>query len=212
MRPLGHPDRDAVRVGAQVVHAGLEVLIDLSCCVQEGGLHILARLRRRLQEEKAVLPRKPCSLLVHDLPLLQVALVSDEDDHHVRLRVLPCIQKPLCEVLEGGSPTDVIDKQGASGTPVVCPCDRAEGLLTRRIPDLELYLLVIDVADAVAEFHTDGHVVLGAEALVCELQEEARLPHAGIANNDVLEEVIVVRRHGGWIAVLATPSLTRTHA
>mmetsp|Transcript_75743 Transcript_75743/g.201232 ORF Transcript_75743/g.201232 Transcript_75743/m.201232 type:complete len:218 (-) Transcript_75743:4-657(-) len=196
-----------MRVRAQIVHAGLEVLVDLPRGVQEGGLHVLPRLRRSLQEEQAVLPGKPCTLLVHDLPLLQVALVPDQDDHHVWLRVLPRIQQPLREVLERGPSAYVVDEQRARGAPVVRPRDGAKGLLPRRVPDLELDPLVVDVADAVPEFHADGHVVLGAKPLVCELQEEARLPHTGITHDDVLEEVIVVCRHshvhGGWSAVLA---------
>ena len=39
-----------------------------------------------------------------------------------------------------------------------------------RVPNLELYFPVADVHCAGAELYSDGEIVLGAEALVCELQ------------------------------------------
>jgi len=47
----------------------------------------------------------------------------------------------------------------------------------------------------VPELHTDRHVMFGTEALVRELEEKARLPHASITDDDVFEEVVVVS-HG----------------
>jgi hypothetical protein len=47
-----------------------------------------------------------------------------------------------------------------------------------RVPDLELDLLVVNADHARAELHPDGQVVHRLEALVGELQQQARLAHA----------------------------------
>ena len=47
-----------------------------------------------------------------------------------------------------------------------------------RVPYLQLDLLSINVDHACAKLHADGEVVHRLEALVCELQQQARLPHA----------------------------------
>ena len=56
---------------------------------------------------------------------------------------------------------------------------------THSVPDLQLDLLVVYRDHARAELDADGQVVHWLEALVRELQEQARLPDAGVADDDV---------------------------
>jgi hypothetical protein len=48
---------------------------------------------------------------------------------------------------------------------------------THRVPDLQLYLVVVYVDQAGPELHSDGEVVHGLEALVGELQQQATLAY-----------------------------------
>ena len=50
--------------------------------------------------------------------------------------------------------------------------------LTYGIPDLKFDLLSLDVDHASAELDSDGEVVHGLEALVCELEKQARFANA----------------------------------
>jgi len=54
---------------------------------------------------------------------------------------------------------------------------------TYRVPNLELEGLAVDGDHVGALFDADVDVVHGLEALVCELQQQARLPHACNTNN-----------------------------
>lgn len=53
--------------------------------------------------------------------------------------------------------------------------NRAEFFLASSVPDLKLDLVRIDHDRAAAEFDSNGQIVLGLEAVVCESQQEARL-------------------------------------
>lgn len=53
--------------------------------------------------------------------------------------------------------------------------NRAEFFLASSVPDLKLDLVRIDHDRAAAEFDSNGQIVLGLEAVICESQQEARL-------------------------------------
>ena len=54
---------------------------------------------------------------------LRVALVADERDGHVRVRVLPRVLEPGREVLERVASRDVVHEQRARGAAVLTPRD-----------------------------------------------------------------------------------------
>jgi hypothetical protein len=60
---------------------------------------------------------------------------------------------------------------------------------TNRVPNLQLYGLVVDADHARAKLHPNRQVVHGLEPLVRELQKETGLAHARVSYDDVLEEV-----------------------
>eukprot|EP00227_Mantoniella_beaufortii_P021557 CAMPEP_0197591626 /NCGR_PEP_ID=MMETSP1326-20131121/13819_1 /TAXON_ID=1155430 /ORGANISM="Genus nov. species nov., Strain RCC2288" /LENGTH=295 /DNA_ID=CAMNT_0043157157 /DNA_START=218 /DNA_END=1100 /DNA_ORIENTATION=+ len=189
--PRAVPHLDAVRLVGHV-QAPVDLLADLPRRVDERLLHVVAGLGRRLQEHQAVLARERLALLGADgAAVRDVALVADQHDGHVGVGMLPRVLEPAGEVVERLAPRDVVHQQRAGGPAVVAARDGAEGLLPRRVPDLQLDLLVVDGDHAAAELHADGQVVHVLEPLVRELQQQARLAHASVSNDDVLEEVRV---------------------
>ena len=80
---------------------------------------------------------------------------------------------------------------------------REERSRTDRVPNLEFDGLVVDGDHAGAEFDADGEVVHGLEALVRELQQQARLPHACNTNKQTTDGPINRRSY------LPTPATTR---
>ena len=155
---------------------GLHLVVDLLSDVDEGLVHVLRCLRRRLVEEDPVLLRELLPLLRRDDPrVLQVRLVPDEHDRDVLRRVLLAVLQPRRQVLERLPPRDVVHEQRAHRTAVVAPRDAPELLLAGCVPDLQLHLLPVHVHGAAPELDADGQVVHGLEALVGELEKEAGL-------------------------------------
>jgi hypothetical protein len=71
-----------------------------------------------------------------------------------------------------------------------------ERFLARSIPNLELDLFSIDGYHPSTELDTNGQVVHWLETLVRELEQQARLPDAGVADDDVFEQVRVRHTEG----------------
>ena len=59
-------------------------------------------------------------------PCIQVALIADEHDRHIRVPVLLDLLEPACQVRESVSASDVIDEEGAGRAAIVRPRDRFE--------------------------------------------------------------------------------------
>ena len=144
--------------------------------LQEGFLNILGRFRGRLHENEAVFAGEHLTFVRADLSTsVQVTLIPDEHDRHVRVAILFDFLEPAGQVRESVAPRDVIDEQGTGCAAVVRSRDALEGLLARRVPDLQLDVLLLDLDCAGAELDTDGQVVLLAEPLVRELEQQAGL-------------------------------------
>jgi len=70
-------------------------------------------------------------------------------------------------------PRNVVNKECTRCTTIIRTCDRAERFLTRRVPDLELDLLLVNGDHPSAELNTNREVVNGLEATVGELEKKA---------------------------------------
>ena len=78
---------------------------------------------------------------------------------------------------ESVSASDVVNKQGPCRSSVVRPRDGLKRLLTRGVPNLQLYVFALNLNSPSPELHPDSQIVLLAEPFVCELQQQAGLAH-----------------------------------
>lgn len=75
---------------------------------------------------------------------------------------------------------------------IVCIGYGPEPLLPRRIPDLQLDALLVDVQSLESEVDADGRHVVFVELVVSEPQQKAALADGAVAHYDQLEEVVVL--------------------
>lgn len=79
-----------------------------------------------------------------DLTLVvQVALVSDQNDGDFLVRVVAHLLQPLADRFERDAARDVVDQKHADGLSVVSVRDRSITLLAGRVPDLRPDQLVL---------------------------------------------------------------------
>ena len=134
----------------------------------------MRRLRTRLQEYQSVLPGEAFTLFsAHLSARVLVTLITNQHDSCVRVSILTHFLQPSRQVSECVAPRNIVHQQGTCSTAVVRPCDRFEGLLAGRIPDLKLNVLLCDLDCASTEFHTNCQVVLLTEAFVGKLKQQA---------------------------------------
>jgi hypothetical protein len=72
-------------------------------------------------------------------------------------------------MLKGVSSGNVIDKQCPSGTAVIASGNGSKGLLASRVPNLQLYQLVLEINHASAKLNANRQVVDGLKSLISEL-------------------------------------------
>ena len=88
--------------------------------------------------------------------IFKVCFVADKDEGDVSIAERAGVVKPHADVVVGVSVRDVVDKEGSGGAAVVAAGHRAEPVLARSVPDLELDLLPAYLYDLAPELNTDG--------------------------------------------------------
>ena len=176
----------------QVIHPTLDIPINLPRAIHERLLHALARLCTSLHERLDPIPLSPSpGLLDGDLTLIftKVTFITDEDDGNVCIGRVAQLLQPLCSVRERRAPRDVVHQQSARCATEVGLGYRAEGLLSRCVPDLQFYLLrrraVVDGDYTATELYADGYVVGWVEAALAEADGELLIFVSLIAPMDV---------------------------
>lgn len=101
----------------------------------------------------------------------------------------------MSHVIERTPICDVRDDHAMCST-VVAACDGAEALLAGRVPQLQPDVLVSDAHAAYLEVDADRADVVLGELVVCKAQQQARLAHTTVANEQQLEEMVVVEATG----------------
>ena len=97
----------------------------------------MGRLRGRLHKDEAVLAREHLALVGADLSSgVQVALIADQHDRHIRVAILLDFFKPSCQMGEGVPSRDVVYEECASRPPVIRPRDTLETFLPCSVPNL----------------------------------------------------------------------------
>mmetsp|Transcript_24471 Transcript_24471/g.64579 ORF Transcript_24471/g.64579 Transcript_24471/m.64579 type:complete len:255 (+) Transcript_24471:163-927(+) len=196
LRIRRHPDLHSAGLVLEVVHALLDVLVDLIRYSQKSVLDPGAGARGGLGEEEAVAAGELLALLEGDFSLrVHVALVADEHHRDVGVAVLLRLVEPAADMFERTSICDVVAQNGACGSAVVRLRQGAELLEPGGVPDVQLDRLPVQVYDLGGKLNANGRLMLHAELLLRELQQEARLSDAGVADHDELEDVGAIRRH-----------------
>lgn len=130
--------------------------------------------------------------------MLQIRLVADEHDHCVRIGMVLQLLQPSLQLLERVHVADVVHEQGPDGTAVVGRSDGPVALLARRVPDLGLEHLTVNL-DRFRGRKLDPDCGLGLEVelVLGEAAEDVGLAHAALAYCEKEEEEERVRRGGG---------------
>jgi len=84
---------------------------------------------------------------------------------------------------------------------VVAAGDGAETLLARRVPDLQLDRLAVELDGADFKVDTNRADVALGVGVVREAQQQARLTDARVADEQQLEEVVVLRVVLVWVSL-----------
>jgi len=121
----------------------------------------------------------------------QIALVSDEHDDNVGLGMVPQFFQPPLDVLEGPVFRNIVDQQGADGSPVVGAGDGAVAFLPGGVPDLRLDGLSLGLDGFGGEFDTDCRFGFEVEFVSGESTQKIGFTDAGIPDQDNLEQIIV---------------------
>ena len=92
---------------------------------------------------------------------------------------------------------DVVDQQGADGTPVVGRRDTSVPFLSGRVPDLCLHELVIVNTDRFGrKFNTDGGFGILVKFILRKPKNQIRFPNTRIAQQDNLKNKLMVGGEG----------------
>ena len=118
---------------------------DLAGDFEKHFVDIMAGLGRGLEELESVLVGEGLALLGGDHAVGQVDLVGDEHLGHARARVRLDLLEPVLNVVKSLLLRAVVDQHDAHGSFVVRLRDRAEPLLARRVPHLQLDPLVLNL-------------------------------------------------------------------
>ena len=153
-------------------------------------------LGTREKEGYAVLLRQLLALLLRDsdLRLGNIALVSYQHLVHVQVSMLLNLRNPVANIFERAAIGDVVDEQDTLRAAKVRGRDRAEALLSGRIPDLELDIFSIEMDLLDLEVDTDRRDKRGRKRVVRVPEDEARLTNAAIADHQQLDLEIESRR------------------
>ncbi len=86
----------------------------------------------------------------------QIALVSDEHDHDVGVRVIPQLFQPSCDIIVCLVLADIVDEESADCPPVVGGGDGTISLLSCSIPYLRLDRFCVNLDGPSCELDADG--------------------------------------------------------
>jgi hypothetical protein len=114
----------------------------------------------------------------------QIGLVSNQHYDNVAISVIPQLLQPSCNILKRLQLANVIDEQSSHGTAVVSRCDGTVAFLARRVPDLGLDRLGVDLDAARRKFYTNCGFAVQAEFVTCESREKVGFADAGVTDQD----------------------------
>ena len=151
-----------------------ESRLDFACQVEEGFLDVGIRLGRRLNVRNAELLGQLFALLGGDRSLLlPIRLVANQNLGDAFAGMLLDVGVPRSYVFKRLLVGNIEHEQDAHRTTVVGGGDGAETLLTRRVPDLQLDALAIQLNGADLEVNADGGDERGRPGIIAEAEQQA---------------------------------------
>jgi len=158
-----------------------EAVLHLRRDGRKAAVHVLVLLGGRLEKlhGRVKLVRQRLPLLgLHLAVALHVALVTHQNLVHVHVGVLVDLRYPVADGVERAAVGDVVDQEDALRAAEVRGGDGAEALLARRVPDLQLDALAVQLDRLDLEVDADGGDEGGLEGVVGVAQEQAALADA----------------------------------
>lgn len=104
----------------------------------------------------------------HRPQMPQIALVSHQHNHNIRIGMIPQLFQPPLHVLIRLMLADIIHKQRPHSAPIVRGSDGPVAFLPCRVPDLGFDGLGIDLDGAGCELDTDGGFAVKIEFIAGE--------------------------------------------
>ena len=143
----------------------------------------LVQLCRRREVSR---PDRLCVVLAlldgDDALALEVDLVARDDDGDVVAEHLLELLDPDLDAVEGAAVGDVVDEEGAVGVAVVDGPQGVETLLPGRVPDGQVYTLVVDVEGLFEKGGLNGGEMLVVEFVVDVTENKRGLPYTACKN------------------------------
>merc|ERR1711934_477138 len=110
---------------------------------------------------------------------------------NMRSRKRVNLLQPLCDVIERHLIRDIKHHNDAVGAPVVAARNRAESLLSRCVPDLQLHPLPVDCDRLYLKIHSNCAYKAVCEHIVRKPEQQTTLAYSTIPNDEELEQMII---------------------
>lgn len=131
----------------------------------------------------------------HSSQVSQIALVPDQHDYNIGIRMVSQLFQPPRDVVVRLMLANVVNKQRADCTSVVSRCDGPVALLTRGIPDLRLDSLGIDLNGSSRKLYTDSRLAIEIEFIAGKSAQKIGLADARVSDqNDCTKECSAPRK------------------
>lgn len=172
----------------------LKVVVQNLTCLYEKVFDILARHGRGLEgvEDALLLLELFYTFMADFAFVLHVKFVAHQEQDDLGLALVHHFVVPRRQVVESFQTRDVVRQEDAVRPTVKYFGDRFERLLACRVPDLQLEHLLLQFHEQSAELHAYCDFVISEELVVGEPVQDTRLPHCRVANDDELEEEVLV--------------------
>lgn len=165
----------------------------------EGSLHLLVVFGIDFDEIQTAFFGQCVSLIKGDDSLLfKVIFIANEKNFHVRVSVHFDLIEPVFDMGESLFSGDVINKKRTDGTTVVWASDGPKILLAGSVPDLQLYIFVLDRDCLSSKLNSNGYIMSGAGFTLNELEDDTGLADASVTDNDELKKVMIGVHYLEW--------------
>ena len=160
---------------------------------REHLFHIDVVFGRGLKQPDAHLRGELSSVVrQHDFSFRVIVLIAHEDAVDDVVAVVVNFVEPPFDIGERLSVRHVVHDDDSVSASVISGSDGAESLLSGRVPDLQFNPFAVNGHRADFKVHSDGGDVVAAKRVIGESDQQRTLANSGIADDEQLEQVVVV--------------------